>query len=213
MISLFWHGAVPYGIDIDREWLAFAGYNLKRHQAEGSLMLSNAEALPFADNTFDIVASNFVLEHVSDPFRVIVEMARVLKPGGLLYINCPNYIFPYEGHYRMFWFPLLPKKLGHLYLKLRGRDSRYLDHIFYIKANSILKYVRRAGLNIKVNFVEASLSNPALVVDSKMRLIASILKILHIPAAAVNFCSPQVSILAEKIIAGQQPLSGITGLW
>jgi hypothetical protein len=96
---------------------------------------------------------------------------------------------------------LLPKKLGHLYLKLRGRDSSYLDHIFYIKANSILKYIRRAGLSIKVNFVEVSLSNPKIIADNNMRLIAGILKIIHIPAAVVCFCSPQVSILAEKIIA------------
>lgn len=38
--------------------------------------------LPFADNTFDLVYSQAVLEHVTDPALAIREMVRVLKPGG-----------------------------------------------------------------------------------------------------------------------------------
>lgn len=39
-------------------------------------------ALPFPDNTFDLVYSQAVLEHVTDPALAIREMVRVLKPGG-----------------------------------------------------------------------------------------------------------------------------------
>ena len=41
-----------------------------------------AEALPFADSSFDLVVSNCVLEHLEDRQRGMAETARVLRPGG-----------------------------------------------------------------------------------------------------------------------------------
>ncbi len=40
------------------------------------------EELPFKDNSFDLIFSLVVLEHVKDPFTAVREMERVLKPGG-----------------------------------------------------------------------------------------------------------------------------------
>ena len=48
------------------------------------------EALPFGDETFDAVVQSHVLEHVPDPVRLIGEGLRVLKPGGLLYVETPS---------------------------------------------------------------------------------------------------------------------------
>ena len=48
------------------------------------------EDLPYADGTFDAVVSVDVLEHVSDLPRVIAEVARVLRPGGLFLFDTIN---------------------------------------------------------------------------------------------------------------------------
>lgn len=45
----------------------------------------NAEAIPFADATFDLVIANHMLYHVPDLPRALKEIQRVLKPGGRLY--------------------------------------------------------------------------------------------------------------------------------
>lgn len=45
--------------------------------------LGDAQNLPFADETFDIVYMNAVLEHVPDVAKAFKEVARVLKPGGI----------------------------------------------------------------------------------------------------------------------------------
>jgi SAM-dependent methyltransferase len=44
-------------------------------------------ALPFRDNSVDLILSQAVLEHVTNPDAAMAEMNRVLKPGGLLYVE------------------------------------------------------------------------------------------------------------------------------
>lgn len=49
------------------------------------------QALSFADNTFDRIISCETIEHVPQPQKALHELYRVLKPGGILYLTCPNY--------------------------------------------------------------------------------------------------------------------------
>ncbi|MEK7071253.1 MAG: class I SAM-dependent methyltransferase [Patescibacteria group bacterium] len=86
------------------------------------------EALPFPDNSFDICYSSNVLEHVDDPKKVIAEMVRVTKPGGIVQIVVPNYGPFFEGHYAMFYVPYQPKWLWKLWLKfISRRDISFVD--------------------------------------------------------------------------------------
>ncbi len=73
---------------------------------------SPGESLPFADESFDVVYSANVLEHTADPERVLGESLRVLRDGGLLHMEMPNYLSYFEGHYMViqppiFWKPML----------------------------------------------------------------------------------------------------------
>lgn len=56
--------------------------------------------LPFDDGTFDVILSQAVLEHVTDPALAVAEMARVLKPGGTVYIEAafmqPGHLIPHH---------------------------------------------------------------------------------------------------------------------
>lgn len=60
-------------------------------------VLAVNQALPFADDSFDVVLSLDVLEHVTDPFAGAREIGRVLKPGGILFINLP-FLQPEHGY-------------------------------------------------------------------------------------------------------------------
>jgi glycosyltransferase involved in cell wall biosynthesis/SAM-dependent methyltransferase len=59
-------------------------------------VVAHAEKLPFTDDSFDGLVTESMLEHVADPKRVSLEMARVLKPGGIVYASAP-FIHPYHA--------------------------------------------------------------------------------------------------------------------
>jgi ubiquinone/menaquinone biosynthesis C-methylase UbiE len=76
------------GIDISEEML-----KLSRKYTD-ELYCANAEAMPFEDNTFNVITANSVLHHFYDPGSVIKEMYRVCKPGGTVFTdNDPNRTF------------------------------------------------------------------------------------------------------------------------
>lgn len=50
----------------------------------------NLEALPFRSASFDALISIQVLEHMKKPWVVLDEFSRVLKPGGFLFLSCPQ---------------------------------------------------------------------------------------------------------------------------
>ncbi len=103
----------------------------RRRLPEPAFAVAVGERLPFADQTFDLITMNQVMEHVAEQRAVLREATRVLKAGGALYIACPNYLRFYEPHYKVFWLPLLPKRLGRWYLTLRGRSPILLEQLTY----------------------------------------------------------------------------------
>lgn len=65
------------------------------------VIVAVGEAMPYPDNTFDVVFSNEVIEHVNDDREFAREMVRVTRPGGHIALFCPNRGYPFEthGHY------------------------------------------------------------------------------------------------------------------
>jgi len=85
-----------YGVEIERERALEA-----RERAAG-VVQSPGEHLPFADAAFDVVFSHEVLEHVADDQACVVEMVRVVRPGGRIVVFVPNRLYPFETH-GIFW--------------------------------------------------------------------------------------------------------------
>lgn len=71
------------------------------HQRVPNVHVGASEHKPYPANTFDLILSHEVLEHVQNDRAAVEEMARVLRPGGRAVIFCPNRWYPFEthGHY------------------------------------------------------------------------------------------------------------------
>lgn len=79
-------GARVTGIDLTPEMLQAGLANVERHgrQDRISLVQGRAEQLPFPDATFDALTFTYLLRYVADPGATIAELARVVKPGGVV---------------------------------------------------------------------------------------------------------------------------------
>ena len=76
------HGALTTDLDLSSGHLALAKENFRLRGLPGTFIHHDAERLPFADGTFDVVYSNGVIHHTPNTLGVVQEIKRVLKPGG-----------------------------------------------------------------------------------------------------------------------------------
>lgn len=73
----------PGMVKLTRERINTSGFNLWR-RPKHQFLVADAESLPFADHSFDLIASNLTFQWCSDLPRLFAEIQRVLAPGGLL---------------------------------------------------------------------------------------------------------------------------------
>ena len=92
----------------------------------------DAQALPFADESYDLVVSCETIEHIPDVRRALREMWRVARPGAKLFLTTPNYA-NFMGLYDLYARVRHP---GH-------RDDQPFDRRQWFP--QILGYVRGAG--------------------------------------------------------------------
>ena len=79
--------------------------------------------LPFKDETFDIVISNHVVEHIPLQDIHMREVYRVLKKGGIAYLATPNKYWVLEPHFYVPFLSMLPRRLSSIIVRLlKGRE-------------------------------------------------------------------------------------------
>lgn len=135
------------GLDIELE------RTFDAHQLAEQVVCGVGEHLPFPENSFDLLLSHEVLEHVQDDGLAIAEMVRVIRPGGRIALFCPNRGYPFETH-GMYWkdqyhfgnIPLIN------YLPRRWRD-RLAPHVEIYTRRDLEKLF--AGLPVR--FVERTI--------------------------------------------------------
>lgn len=105
---------------------------VKNRLAKETLVGSLLE-IPFNDSIFDIVFCNHVLEHIEQYQKALVEIMRVLKPGGLLLLGVPN-----EGCF-----------LGRLRNRIIQRSIlKKTDHVNFFRSKIINEALRSAGFSV-----------------------------------------------------------------
>jgi len=79
--------------------------------------------LPFALESFDVVSLISALEHIPAPEPFLCEVARVLRPGGVVIVQIPNPHFPVDLHYLLPLYGYLPEAWRERYRRAFAGDG------------------------------------------------------------------------------------------
>ena len=144
----------------------------------GAVVQAAGEQLPFRGGCFDLVISLQVLEHVTNPYAVLQEAFRVLKPGSFFYLTCENYMSFWEPHYQVAWLPLMPKPLGSLYLRIRGLSSEFLNtSITYTTLPGVRSMLKRCGfISMRERKIRSLIESPSLLRSRWKRTIVGMMR-------------------------------------
>ena len=97
-------GADVTGVDISQAMLARGRERVRAAGLDGriSLQAGRAEQLPFPSGSFDAVSFTYLLRYVGDPAATVVELVRVLRPGGIL--ASLDFYVPPKPAWRALWW-------------------------------------------------------------------------------------------------------------
>lgn len=130
-------GAKVVAIDRDSDELATSGARPLRP------LLADGGRLPLPDGSIDGVVCSNLLEHTPDTEAILVDIARVLRPGGWAFVSWTNWYSPWGGHDMSPWHLLGPERGSRLYERRHGppRKNRYGEGLFPVHIGPTLRLV------------------------------------------------------------------------
>lgn len=107
-------------------------------------VVADGYLLPLRDGVADVTFSSNVLEHVADPETFLSELARVTRPGGLIYVSFTNWLSPWGGHEWAPWHYFGAERARARYLRRTGRPAKHTlgENLFAVHIGSTLRQVR-----------------------------------------------------------------------
>jgi ubiquinone/menaquinone biosynthesis C-methylase UbiE len=152
---------------IDTKANQFYGFDIYdispiKSEKEINIFVARAEKIPFKKNSFDIVVSTEVFEHIHNFRKAISEIYRICKPGAFLIVSIPNnFCFKYkikgahpehvnnwnyyefikllsskftliEGRMKGFWLPIFMKSKYSIQLNYSHDKEFYNTNFFYV---------------------------------------------------------------------------------
>jgi len=137
-----------FGVDIAREAVSAAS----RRGINACCLDIDSGDLPFEDSCFDVVYCGEIIEHVFDPDHLLIQVRRVLRPGGLCVLTTPNLAgWPNRLALLLGFQPypmaVSPNHEGAGKLFLRGEEGQW-GHIRVFTLKALKELIRRHGLAI-----------------------------------------------------------------
>lgn len=200
--SMIWarDGHRVQGIDINETLVEIATERAKEDGLEIEYLLGSAEALPWADASFDVCLVPELLEHVPNWSTCLSELARILRPGGILFLSTNNVLCPVQQEFDLPLYSWYPAPLKRRYEKLAVTTRPELvNHAQYPAVNWFSYY------SLRRSFAELGMRTQdrfdAMNVDSKgalhRMLIPAIRSVPPLRFLAHVF-TPYTTVIATK---------------
>lgn len=100
--------ATVTGTETDSRHVRFSRLRVAEVPGAAVHQVAPRPPLPFDDDSFDLIESLDVIEHVEDPLAYLADLVRVLTPGGRILLVTPNRLWPVEQHLGIAGPPWLP---------------------------------------------------------------------------------------------------------
>jgi len=113
-------GATYIALDVNERSVAEA----KECVGTSLSVVGSGEQLPFTDATLDVAFASNVLEHVRQPTRLLDELVRVTRPGGLVVCAYTNWLSPWGGHETSPWHYLGAERAVRVYERRTGHAPK-----------------------------------------------------------------------------------------
>lgn len=136
-------------IDIDAPAIDYAQKNFSSEKLQ--FTVGDAMNLTYSDDSFDIVICSQVYEHVPDSEKMLQEIHRVLKPGGVCYFAAGNRLMWNEPHYNLPLLSVMPRPMADLYMRLAGKGEFYYEkHLTYWGLKHLTRNFKRHDYTAKM---------------------------------------------------------------
>ena len=188
------HAAHVTGVDVSPDAIAHAGREYAK-LGNARFVRASCTAMPLLDASIDLAVSFETLEHIAGQEAFLDELARVLTPGGLLVLSCPNKLeypdrrsFSNEFHVK----ELYREELAALLAPRFPRADWYAQRpTFY----SLIAPERIAGA--AAHLVEVDEAQPAEATDELSAALYFMI-VASRDAAALAATPPALSVLADR---------------
>lgn len=149
------------GVDVDDNVIAKAKtINTAKNV---SFKLSGENKIPFPDGLFDAVVFNQIYEHVKTPKKLVTEIMRVLRKGGVCYFGVRNKLFFMDGHYPIPFLGIMPKKIADFIVRVFYGKDEYDVRLYslaelrnLVKDFGVVDYTLKVFENPKKYFLKGS---------------------------------------------------------
>ncbi|WP_341718037.1 class I SAM-dependent methyltransferase [Micromonospora sp. FIMYZ51] len=134
-------GARYVGLDPDVGDFSAAG------ESVAGMLRGSGTALPVRTASVDVTFSSNVVEHVAEPPRMLDEMVRVTRPGGLLFVSYTPWLSPWGGHETAPWHYLGGNRARRRFERRNGRPpkNRFGETLFPVSIADTLRWARGNG--------------------------------------------------------------------
>lgn len=157
--------------------------------------LAQADSLPFADDSVDLITMIRVMHHLPDPTAELAEIARVLKPDGIAVIEVANYAHARNRLKHLLHGTKLPRKP----VDIRSPENRRADEVPFVNHNpqTVSRQLILAGLRIRRILSVSNLRSPQLKRLVPYGLMVGLERVMQVPLAHLYF-GPSVFFLVKK---------------
>lgn len=172
LVAMARRGLCAHGVDTNEGNVVGSCLRARAWDVSATPTQGSATDLPYSDHAFELVTCGDVIEHVPNPHQALREMARVLRPGGTLWIATPprfamRHIWR-DPHHHYFGLSVLPHKLAIWYLvrfrrALKSADQYGVETL--LTYHGLMAALRSVGFEIVAGEYKplVALRNPSII--------------------------------------------------